>query len=86
MLQLNKISFRQQTSTRRSQWSITCMILVKPGVLQSSVLDPVLFIVYINNLPQELSCNAKIFADNTSLFSAITIPAISLSNLNEDLR
>ena len=61
------------------------MILVKAGVPQSSVLDPVLFIVYINNLPQELSCNAKIFDDNTSLFSAITIPAISLSNLNEDL-
>ena len=44
-----------------------------------------LFLVYINDLPQGLRCRAKLFADDTSLFSTITSPAISLSNLNEDL-
>ena len=34
---------------------------------------------------QGLRCNAKLFADDTSLFSTITSPAISSSNLNEDL-
>ena len=35
-------------------------------------------------MPQGLHCNAKLFADDTSLFSTITSPAISSSNLNED--
>ena len=45
-----------------------------------------MFLIYTNNLPQGLRCNAKLFADDTSLFSTITSPAISSSsNLNEDL-
>ena len=48
-------------------------------------MGPLLFLVCINDLPQELRCNAKLFTDDTSLFSTITSPAISLSNLYEDL-
>ena len=36
-------------------------------------------------MPQGFRCNAKLFADDTSLFSTITSPAISSSNLNEGL-
>ena len=63
-----------------SKWS-----LVEAGVPQASILGPLLFLVYINDLPQGLRCNTKLFADDTSLFSIITSPAISSSNLNEDL-
>ena len=59
--------------------------LVEAAVRQGSILGPLLFLVYINDLPQGLHCNAKLFADDTSLFSTITSPAISSSNLNEDL-
>ena len=48
-------------------------------------MGPLLFLVYINDLPQRLCCYAKIFADDTSIFSTITSPAISSSNINEDL-
>ena len=63
-----------------SKWS-----LVEEGVPQGSILGQLLFLVYINDLPQGLHCNAKLFADDNSLFFTITSPAISSSNLNEDL-
>ena len=79
-LQFNTIIFRQQASEgQSSKWS-----LVEAGVPQGSILGPLLLLVYINDLPQGLRCNAKLFADDTSLFSTITSPAISSSNLNED--
>ena len=59
--------------------------LVEAGVPQGSILSLLLFLVYINDLPQRLLCNAKLFADDTSLFLKTTSPAISLSNLNENL-
>ena len=31
-------------------------------------LDPLLFILYINDLPDNLSCNSKMFADDIKLF------------------
>ena len=48
-------------------------------------MGPLLFLVYINDLPQGLLCNAKLFAGDTSLFSTITRPTVSSSNLNEYL-
>ena len=41
---------------------------VKSGVPQGSILGPVLFLAYINDLPDIIISSIKIFADDTKLF------------------
>ena len=42
--------------------------VVKCGVPQGSVLGPLLFLVYVNDLPNASSLNIRMFADDTVLF------------------
>ena len=59
--------------------------LVKSGVPQGSVLDPLFFLIYINDLPDNLESNCKIFADDTSLFYKVFNKHVSRATLNKDL-
>ena len=58
---------------------------VESGVLQGSVLGPLLFLIFINDLERNIKSNIKFFADDTMLFSIVKDPAISATNLNHDL-
>ena len=46
---------------------------------------PLLFLIYINDLPDNLSTNAKVFADDISLFYVVHDIATSFCDLNYDL-
>ena len=55
------------------------------GFLQGSVLVPLFFLIYINDLAEGISSTAKLFAEDTSLFSVVNDIDESANQMNLDL-
>ena len=58
---------------------------VQSGVPQGSVLGPLLFLIYINDLERNINSNIKFFADDTMLYSIVKNPLVTADDLNHDL-
>ena len=71
-----RVILKEQTSSWRP---------VIAGVPQGSIVGPLLFLVYINNLPNELKSSVKLFAGDTSLFTIVKDTNKSANTLNNDL-
>ena len=59
---------------------------VTAGIPQGSILGPLLLLIYINNLSGDLSSQAKLFADDTSLFPVTHDITTSANERNNDFK
>ena len=75
---------RQQRVVLNGQFSSWAK--VNAGVPQGSIVGSSLFLIYVNDLPNGLKSNPKLFADDTSLFSTVQDITKSTVSLNNDLR
>ena len=46
---------------------------IESGVPQCSVLGPLLFLIYINDLEKNIKSNVNFFADDSMLFSIVNV-------------
>ena len=63
---LSNRSQQVQVKGSLSDWA-----MVKSGVPQGSVLGPVLFLIYVNDIDEKVTCNISKFADDTKIYASV---------------
>ena len=85
----NLINILNKSLTSRKQRVVlygqcSSWVDIRARVPQSFVLGPLLFLIYVNDLPNGLTTKCKLFADDTCLFSVVHDVSTSASDINKD--
>ena len=75
---------RTQIVKGDNTWSSACEI--KLGVPQGSVLGPLFFSIFINDLPYALDLNSKLFADDTTLYETFDLKTRTFDTVVRDFK
>ena len=81
---IDLLSFRKQRVVLNEQ--VSHWTSIEAGVPQGPILGPLLFLIYINDLSDDLSTSAKLFGDNISRFSVVRDINTLATHFNNDLR
>ena len=76
------LSDHEQHENLRGEFSPRCKVY--SGVPQGSVLGPVLFLIYVNDIVMAIDSTIKLFADDVKIYCAIRSPN-NLISLQSDL-
>ena len=66
-----KAFLSQRTQVVKVNGEISSPAAVSSGIPQGSVLGPILFVLYINDLPDGISSNISLFADDTKIYNRV---------------
>jgi hypothetical protein len=79
--------FRSYLSQRKQYSTATFSLLeILFGVPQESIIAPLLFLIYINDLPLATDLQAYLYADDTLLFNQADLIEALFNDTNEKLK